>query len=427
MAPEMATLHIRGKELKLPVLEDSFKNIFVDTSKLHPTTKICTYDPGYTSTACCESTITYIDGGKGVLLYRGYPIEQLAEKADFVDTAHLLLYGELPHEKQRKTLEEELKFHSTVHEKLIDFYRGFKSDAHPMAIMVGVVGAMSAFYEPTDGTKWRDPENARKSCVRLIAKMPTVAAMAYKSSIGQPVVYPRNDFSMSENFLYMMFSKKNEVWKSDPLLTRAMDIIMILHMDHEQNASTSTVRVAGSSQANPYACVSAGIACLWGPAHGGANEAVIDMLAQIGKKENVAEFVRKVKNKEDGVRLMGFGHRVYKNYDPRAKYFRELVQDVLKVMDVKDPSLEVAMELERIALTDDYFVQRKLYPNVDFYTGIMLRALGIPTNMFTCLFALSRTTGWISQWAEMVEEKGFRISRPRQIFIGAPERTYPGL
>jgi len=428
MAPgEVATLHIRGKELKLPVLEDSFKNIFVDTSKLHPTTKICTYDPGYTSTACCESTITYIDGGKGVLLYRGYPIEQLAEKADFVDTAHLLLYGELPHEKQWKTLEEELKFHSTVHEKLIDFYRGFKSDAHPMAMMVGVVGAMSAFYEPTDGTKWRDPENARKSCVRLIAKLPTLAAMAYKSSIGQPIVYPRNDFSMSENFLYMMFSKKNEVWKSDPLLTRAMDIIMILHMDHEQNASTSTVRVAGSSQANPYACVSAGIACLWGPAHGGANEAVLNMMAEIGDVSRIPEYIKRVKDPKDNFRLMGFGHRVYKAYDPRAKIMRTITHQVLAHLKLVDPILELSMELERIALTDEYFVKRNLYPNIDFYSGICLRAMGVPVAMFTVLFAVARTVGWTAQWLEMAMEPTPRISRPRQIYKGAIDRDFVSL
>lgn len=308
-----------------------------------------------------------------------------------------------------------------VHEKLIRFYEGFKSDAHPMAIMVGVVGALSAFYDSKD---WRNKEQGYLSCVRLIAKMPTIAAMAYKTSIGQAIVYPRNEYSISENFLYMMFSTRNKEWVPDPVLTRAMDVIMILHMDHEQNASTSTVRIAGSSQANPYACVASGVASLWGPAHGGANEAVIDMLNQIGKKENVAEFVRKVKAKEDGVRLMGFGHRVYKNYDPRAKYFRNLVIDVLQALNVKDDSLEVAQELERIALEDEYFVQRRLYPNVDFYTGIMLRAMGIPTPMFTVLFALARTTGWVAQWAEMVEQKGFRISRPRQIYTGAPERDY---
>mmetsp|Transcript_5783 Transcript_5783/g.11808 ORF Transcript_5783/g.11808 Transcript_5783/m.11808 type:complete len:441 (-) Transcript_5783:411-1733(-) len=421
---EQATLYVRGREVKLPVVEDSFKNLYVDISKLYGSTKICTYDPGYTSTACCTSTITYIDGGKGVLLYRGYPIEQLAEKADFVDSTHLLLYGELPDAKQKKVLDDELKHHGMVHEKLIDFYRGFKSDAHPMAMMVGVVGAISAFYEPNGGGKWRDRDNARLSCVRLIAKMPTLAAMAYKTSIGQPIVYPRNDFTMSENFLYMMFSQKNQVWKNDPVLSRAMDIIMILHMDHEQNASTSTVRNAGSSQANPFACVSAGIACLWGPAHGGANEAVLNMLAEIGSVDRIPEYIKRVKDPKDSFRLMGFGHRVYKAYDPRARIMRGITHQVLQHLKLHDPILDLSMELEKIALTDEYFVKRNLYPNIDFYSGICLRAMGVPVAMFTVLFAVARTVGWTAQWFEMATEPVPRISRPRQVYAGASNRDY---
>lgn len=420
---EMVTLHIRGREIKLPVLEDTFKNIFVDTSKLYGNTKICTYDPGYTSTACCTSTITYIDGEKGVLLYRGYPIEQLADKADFVDTTHLLLYGELPNENQWNTLNNELKHHSMVHEKMIDFFKGFKSDAHPMAIMVGVVGAMSAFYEPQK-PKWRDHNEVHKSCIRLIAKMPTLAAMAYKSSIGQPIVYPKNEYTMSENFLYMMFSKKNEVWKNDPILARAMDIIMILHMDHEQNASTSTVRNAGSSQANPYACVSAGIACLWGPAHGGANEAVLNMLTDIGSIDRIPEYINRVKNPHDSLRLMGFGHRVYKTYDPRAKIMCKITHQVLKHLKLNNPILDIAMKLEHIALTDDYFIKRNLYPNIDFYSGICLSAIGVPVSMFTVLFTVARTVGWTAQLFEMAMEPVSRISRPRQLYNGSTSRDF---
>jgi len=418
---EIATLAIRGKEIKLPVLEDSFQNVFVDISKLQPTTKICTYDPGYTSTASCDSTITYIDGDKGVLLYRGYPIEQLADHSDFVESAYLLLHGELPNVHQYNELEKQLKFHNLVHEKLIQFYQGFKSDAHPMAIMVAVVGALSAFY---DAKNWRDPVQGRLSCVRLIAKMPTIAAIAYKTSIGQPIVYPKNEYSLSENFLYMMFSAPNEVYKPDPVLTRAMDVIMVLHMDHEQNASTSTVRVAGSSQANPFACVAAGIACLWGPAHGGANEAVLNMLAEIGHVDRIPHYLAKVKDSSDPFRLMGFGHRVYKAYDPRAKIMRQITHQVLDRLKLNDPILNLAMALEQIALTDDYFVKRNLYPNIDFYSGICLRAMGVPVSMFTVLFAVARTVGWCAQWYEMATEPVPRISRPRQIFSGSSTRDF---
>jgi len=405
----------------LPVVEDTFQNVFVDISKLQPTTKICTFDPGYTSTACCNSEITYIDGGKGILLYRGYPIDQLADGSDFVDCSYLLLNGVLPTREQHAEFESQLKFHNIVHEKLIRFYEGFKSDAHPMAIMTGVVGALSAFYDCKD---WRDPVQAKLSCIRLIAKMPTIAAMAYKTSIGQSIIYPNNAYTISENFLYMMFAKKNEEWRPDPVLTRAMDVIMILHMDHEQNASTSTVRVAGSSQANPFACIAAGIACLWGPAHGGANEAVLNMLSEIGSAERIPIYLARVKDPKDSFRLMGFGHRVYKSYDPRAKLMRQITHKVLDHLQLNDPVLHLAMELEKIALTDDFFVKRNLYPNVDFYSGICLRAIGVPVSMFTVLFAVARTVGWCSQWYEMATEPVPRISRPRQIFSGAATRDF---
>ncbi|KAK3285979.1 hypothetical protein CYMTET_6439 [Cymbomonas tetramitiformis] len=419
---ENAILNVRGKEIKLPIREDTFGGVFLDVSKLQPQTKMCTYDPGYTSTGSCESTITFIDGGKGILLYRGYPIEQLVESTcDFTDAAYLLLNGELPDGNQHKAFEQELKSHTMVHEKLIEFFKGFKSDAHPMAIMVGVVGALSAFYESKN---WRDPAQAQISCVRLIAKVPTLAAIAYRTSVGQPIVYPKNEYSMAQNFLYMMFSSPSEEFKPDPILARAMEVIMILHMDHEQNASTSTVRVAGSSQANPYACIAAGISCLWGPSHGGANEAVLSMLEEIGNVKYITEYIAKVKDPKDPFRLMGFGHRVYKSYDPRAKIMRQITHQVLEHLKVVDPVLDLAMELERIALTDEYFIKRNLYPNVDFYSGICLRAMGIPVSMFTVLFAVSRTVGWCAQWKEMALEKGNRISRPRQIYSGAATRAY---
>mmetsp|Transcript_36314 Transcript_36314/g.43904 ORF Transcript_36314/g.43904 Transcript_36314/m.43904 type:complete len:439 (+) Transcript_36314:95-1411(+) len=420
---ETATLHIRGKEVSLPVHEGTFGDVFVDIGKLQPSTGICTFDPGYTSTGSCKSNITFINGGKGILLYRGYPIEQLVEGADFTDAVYLLLNGELPNKSEHTALDAELKSHTMVHEKLIKFYDGFKSDAHPMAIMVGVVGALSSFY---DSKNWRDVAQARLSCIRLIAKMPTIAAIAYKTSIGQPIMYPRNDLSIPENFLYMMFGKASEPYKPDPILSRAMEVIMILHMDHEQNASTSTVRVAGSSQANPYACIASGIACLWGPSHGGANEAVLDMLQEItaaGGLSNIQHYINKVKDPKDPFRLMGFGHRVYKAYDPRAKIMRQITHQVFDHLKVKDPVLELAMELERIALTDEYFVKRNLYPNVDFYSGICLRAMGIPVSMFTVLFAVSRTVGWCVQWEEMARESA-RISRPRQIYTGASTRDF---
>lgn len=421
MAQEKAILKIRGKEIELPVLEDTFQNVFVDISKLQPTTKICTFDPGYTSTACCDSTITYINGGKGILLYRGYPIEQLAESSDFIDCAYLLLNGKLPNKAEYSELDGQLKFHNMVHEKLIRFYEGFKSDAHPMSIMVGVVGALSAFYDSKD---WRDQKQGYLSCVRLIAKMPTIAAMAYKTSIGQAIIYPNNDYTLSENFLYMMFSTKNKAWVPDPVLTRAMDVIMILHMDHEQNASTSTVRVAGSSQANPFACIAAGIACLWGPAHGGANEAVLNMLAEIGSADRIPLYLARVKDPKDPFRLMGFGHRVYKAYDPRAKLMRVITHQVLEHLKLNDPVLHLAMELEKIAQTDEYFLKRNLYPNIDFYSGICLRAMGVPVSMFTVLFAVARTVGWTAQWYEMACEPVSRISRPRQIFSGSATRDF---
>jgi len=421
---EHATLTVRGKQITLPVHEDTFENVFVDISKLQPTTRICTYDPGYTSTASCASDITYINGAKGILLYRGYPIEQLADSADFVDAAFLLLSGALPDQNKHAEFEAQLKFHNLVHEKLIRFYEGFKSDAHPMAIMVGVVGALSAFYDAKD---WRNKDHAWSSCVRLIAKMPTIAAMAYKTSVGQAIVYPNNNYSVAENFLYMMFSTRNKEWVPDPVLTRAMDVIMILHMDHEQNASTSTVRVAGSSQANPYACIAAGIACLWGPAHGGANEAVLNMLSEMGSVDAVPHYLARVKDPKDSFRLMGFGHRVYKAYDPRAKIMRQITHQVLAHLKLNDPVLQLAMELEKIALTDEYFVKRNLYPNVDFYSGICLRAMGVPVSMFTVLFAVARTVGWCSQWYEMATEPTPRISRPRQIYTGADTRDFPSM
>lgn len=422
----MAVLNVRGKQVELPVHEGTFGDVFVDIGKLQPQTGICSFDPGYTSTGSCKSKITFINGGKGILLYRGYPIEQLVEEngADFTDAVYLLLNGELPGKVAHSKMETELKNHTMVHEKLIKFFDGFKSDAHPMAIMVGVVGALSSFY---DSKNWKEPKQARLSCLRLIAKMPTIAAIAYKTSLGQPIMYPRNDLSIPENFLYMMFGKVSEPWVVDPILSRAMEIIMILHMDHEQNASTSTVRVAGSSQANPYACIAAGIACLWGPSHGGANEAVLKQLEEMTKAGGVAKiqhFVDKVKDPKDSFRLMGFGHRVYKAYDPRAKIMRQITHQVLKHMKTQDPVLELAMKVEQIALADDYFVKRNLYPNVDFYSGICLRAMGIPVAMFTVLFAVARTVGWCAQWEEMTNESGGRISRPRQIYNGAATRAF---
>ncbi len=412
-----------GKTVTLPMLDGSVGPSVIDIRKLYAETGHFTYDPGFTSTASTESKITYIDGDEGVLLYRGYDIADLAEKSTFLETCYLLLNGELPNPSQKTSFENSITNHTMLHEQIHFLFRGFRRDAHPMAVMCGVVGALSAFYH--DATDYDDPKQRMIAQHRLIAKMPTIAAMAYKYSIGQPFMYPRNDLGYAENFLQMTFGVPAEPYKMSPILARAMDRIFILHADHEQNASTSTVRLAGSSGANPFACIAAGIACLWGPAHGGANEAVLKMLEEIGSVDKVGEAVKKAKDKNSGFRLMGFGHRVYKNYDPRAKVMRETCYEVLEELGVKDePLLKMAMELERIALEDDYFVSKKLYPNVDFYSGIILRAMGFPTAMFTALFALARTVGWISQWNEMIEDPAQKIGRPRQLYTGATKRAY---
>ncbi|MGE0722772.1 MAG: citrate synthase [Alphaproteobacteria bacterium] len=395
----------------------------IDVRKLYAATGMFTYDPGFTSTASCESRITYIDGDKGELLYRGYPIEEIAEHSDFMEVCYLILFGELPTPEQKAKFEFDVTHHTMLHEQISMFFRGFRRDAHPMAVMCGVVGALSAFYH--DSTDINDPHQRMIASYRLIAKMPTIAAWAYKYSVGQPFMYPRNDLSYAENFLYMTFAVPCETYKPNPVLSRALDKIFILHADHEQNASTSTVRLAGSSGANPFACIAAGIASLWGPAHGGANEAVLKMLREIGSKDKIPEFLGRVKDKNDTVRLMGFGHRVYKNYDPRAAVIRKACYEVLDELGVKnEPLLDLAMELEKIALEDKYFVERKLYPNVDFYSGIILRAMGFPVSMFTALFALARTVGWIAQWAEMVEDPEQKIGRPRQLYVGHARRPY---
>ena len=394
----------------------------IDIRKLYGATDRFTYDPGFTSTASCESKITFIDGDEGILLHRGYPIDQLAEQSDFLETCYLLLFGDLPNGEQKAKFVHDITYHSMVHEQLAQFYRGFRRDAHPMAIMVGVVGALSAFYH--DSTDIDDPHQRMVASYRLIAKMPTIAAWAYKYSIGQPFMYPRNDLSYAEDFLHLMFAVPCEEYKINPVLSEAMDRILILHADHEQNASTSTVRTAGSSGANPFACIAAGIASLWGPAHGGANEAVLNMLGEIGDIENIPRALERAKDPDDNFRLMGFGHRVYKNYDPRAKVMQASCHEVLKELGVTDPLLKLAMELERIALSDPYFVDRKLYPNVDFYSGIILRAMGFPTSMFTVIFALARTVGWVAQWNEMVEDPSQKITRPRQLYTGPTERAF---
>ena len=395
----------------------------IDVRRLYADTDMFTYDPGFTSTASCESKITFIDGEQGILLHRGYPIEQLAEQSDFMEVCYLLLHGELPDQRQKSEFERAITYHTMLHEQMLNFYRGFRRDSHPMAIMVGVVGALSAFYH--DSTDINDPYQRMVAQHRLIAKMPTIAAMAYKYSIGQPFVYPRNKLSYAENFLHMTYAVPAEDYEPNPVLSRAMDRILILHADHEQNASTSTVRIAGSSGANPFACIAAGIASLWGPAHGGANEAVLMMLEEIGSKDRITEFVARAKDKNDPFRLMGFGHRVYKNYDPRATVMRKTCHEVLDELGNRDePLLDLAMELERIALEDDYFVEKKLYPNVDFYSGIILRAMGFPTSMFTVLFAVARTVGWVAQWTEMIEDPNQRISRPRQLYTGHSRREY---
>jgi citrate synthase len=412
-----------SKSLPLPLLSGTIGPQVADLRKLYDSTGIFTYDPGYGSTASCQSRITYIDGDAGVLLYRGYPIEQLAERSSFLEVAHLLLNGELPNAAQKAEFEQGVMRHTMIHEQLRSFYNGFRRDAHPMAVMCGVVGAMSAFYH--DSLDIRNPEHRRIAAFRLIAKVPTIAAWAYKYSIGEPFVYPRNDLGYAENFLHMMNAVPAEPYNVNPVLARALDRIFILHADHEQNASTSTVRLAGSTGANPYACIAAGIASLWGPAHGGANEAVLKMLAEIGHVDRIPDFIARVKDKNSNARLMGFGHRVYKNYDPRAKIMQRTCYEVLNELGIKDdPTLDMAIEMERIALSDDYFVQRKLYPNVDFYSGIILKAMGIPTSMFTVLFAVARTVGWVSQWREQVEDPGQRIGRPRQLYIGPARRDY---
>ena len=418
---DTAKISVEGKTVELPVLRGTDGPAVVDIRKLYAEADVFTYDPGFTSTASCESKITFIDGDKGILLHRGYPIDQLAEDSTFLEVCYLLLNGDLPNAKEFETFQNTITNHTMVHEQFDRFFQGFRRDAHPMAIMVGAVGALSAFYY--DSANIEDPQQRIISSHRLIAKMPTIAARAFKYFRGQPFVYPRNDLSYSENFLRMCFSVPAEDWKPNPVLTKAMDRIFILHADHEQNASTSTVRLAGSSGANPFACIAAGIACLWGPSHGGANEEALNMLAEIGTVDRIPEYVQGVKDRK--YRLMGFGHRVYKNYDPRAKVMQQTCHEVLaEVGNPDDPLLKVAMELEKIALNDPYFVERKLYPNVDFYSGITLRALGFPPEMFTVLFALARTVGWISQWKEMIEDPSQKIGRPRQIYTGAPARDY---
>jgi citrate synthase len=418
-----ATLTYNNKSVELPVLSGTQGPDVIDIRKLYGDADIFTYDPGFTSTASCESDITFIDGDAGILRYRGYPIDQLADHSHFLEVCYLLLYGELPNARQTAEFDRTITLHTMVHEQLTFLFRGFRRDAHPMAVMCGVVGALSAFYH--DSTDINDPRQRVIATHRLIAKTPTIAAMAYKYSIGQPFVYPSNDLGYTENFMRMCFAVPCEEYKVNPVLAKALDTIFILHADHEQNASTSTVRLAGSSGANPFACIAAGIACLWGPAHGGANEAALNMLKEIGDVSRVPEFVRRAKDKNDPFRLMGFGHRVYKNYDPRAKVMREQCYAVLEELGMHDnPLLKTALELERIALQDDYFIEKKLYPNIDFYSGITLAALGFPTTMFTALFAVARTVGWVAQWKEMVEDPQQKIGRPRQIYTGAGERNY---
>ena len=423
MANDKATLSIGEKSWDFSVRQASVGPDIIDIASLYKDTGAFTFDPGFTSTASCESDITFIDGDEGVLLHRGYAIDELADKGDFLETCYLLLYGELPNKAEGDAFRQRVTMHTMVHEQMNKFYTGFRRDAHPMAIMCGVVGALSAFYH--DSTDISDEHQRMVASLRMIAKMPTLAAMAHKYHTGQPFVYPRNDLDYASNFLHMCFSVPTEEYKVNPVLARAMDKIFTLHADHEQNASTSTVRLAGSSGANPFACIAAGIACLWGPAHGGANEAALNMLQEIGTVDRIPEYVKRAKDKNDPFRLMGFGHRVYKNYDPRAKIMQETTHEVLKELGVKDdPTLEVAMELERIALTDEYFIEKKLYPNIDFYSGITLRALGFPTNMFTVLFAVARTVGWIAQWKEMIEDPKQKIGRPRQLYTGPTSRPY---
>jgi citrate synthase len=421
-----ATLNLDGKTYDLPVYAPTLGPNVLDIGKLYALADVFTFDPGFTSTAACESAITYIDGDKGELLHRGYPIEQLAKESHYLELCYLLLYGELPTAAQQADFEARITRHTMVHEQMHNFFRGFRRDSHPMATMVGVVGAMSAFYH--DSLDINDPWQREVAAIRMIAKVPTIAAMAYKYSVGQPFVYPKNSLSYAGNFLRMCFAVPAEEYVVNPVLEKAMDRIMMLHADHEQNASTSTVRLAGSSGANPFACIAAGIACLWGPAHGGANQACLEMLKEIGTVDRIPEYVAKAKDKTSGFRLMGFGHRVYKNFDPRAKVMKESADEVLGLLGVENnPLLQVAKELERIALSDEYFISKKLYPNVDFYSGIILEAMGFPTSMFTPIFAISRTVGWISQWKEMIGEKNQKIGRPRQLYIGSDKRDYVDL
>ena len=418
-----ATLAVEGQSFELPIYDGAVGPSVIDVRPLYKHTGHFTYDPGFTSTAACDSSITYIDGDKGELLYRGYPIDQLAEDSHFLEVCYLLLYGDLPNKEILEDFKSRVTNHTMLHEQMTNFYRGFRRDAHPMAIVTGVVGALSAFYH--DSTDIRDPMQRQVASIRMIAKMPTIAAWAYKYSIGQPFVYPRNDLSYAANFMHMCFSVPTEDYKVDPIMAEAMDRIFTLHADHEQNASTSTVRLAGSSNANPFACIAAGVACLWGPAHGGANEAALNMLQEIGDVSRIPEYIARAKDKDDPFRLMGFGHRVYKSYDPRAKVMQQSAKEVLELVGVEnDPILKVAQELEKIALEDEYFVKRNLYPNVDFYSGIVLSAMGFPTSMFTAIFALARTVGWIAQWKEMIEDPDQRIGRPRQLYTGEPMRDY---
>ena len=417
-----ATLTIEGQApVDFSIMSPTHGNDCIDIRTLGANTGLFTYDSGFLSTASCKSTVTFIDGDKGELLYRGYPIEQLAENCNFLEVAYLLKNGELPNAEQKTKFESTIKNHTMVHEQMVKFFQGFRRDAHPMAVMVGVVGALSAFYH--EAADFSDAEHRSVSFNRIVAKMPTIVAMAYKYTNGQPFMYPRNDLGYTANFMHMMFGTPCEEYKPNPVLVHALDMIFTLHADHEQNASTSTVRLAGSSGANPYACISAGIACLWGPAHGGANEACLQMLEEIGDVSRVNEYIARAKDKNDSFKLMGFGHRVYKNFDPRAKLMRKVCVDVLKELGLENDRLfKLAMELERIALEDPYFVEKKLYPNVDFYSGIVQKALGIPTSMFTCIFALARTVGWMTQWEEMITDPEYKIGRPRQLYIGAARR-----
>lgn len=422
MSTDYATLHFKGQKLELPIKEGTAGPDVIDISSLAANGAF-TLDPGFVSTASCLSKITYIDGANGVLLYRGYPIKELANQSSFLEVCYLLFYGELPNKQQKDVFEHEIKYHTMVHEQINHFFRGFRRDAHPMAVMVGAVGALSAFYH--DVLNISDQKHRDLTACRLIAKIPTLAAMCYKHSRGQPYMPPKNSLTYAENFLYMMFATPCEPYTPNPVFAKAMDRILILHADHEQNASTSTVRMAGSTGANPYACIASGISALWGPAHGGANEAALNMLHQIGSPENIPKFIAKAKDKNDPFRLMGFGHRVYKNYDPRAEVMRQTCQDVLTELGEHDnPILAIAQELEAIALKDDYFIEKKLYPNVDFYSGIVLNAIGIPTTMFTVIFSMARTIGWISQWNEMIADPKMRLNRPRQLYVGQAERQF---